>query len=87
MRLTWAAAPPEVLGTDYPKAHQEKYSFSDKPLSVFSGDFEVVTRLKAAPSVPKGPRLLKGKLRYHACTTSMCLAPKTIPVEVPLDIR
>lgn len=87
LKLAWEAAPLEVVGIEYPKAHLEKYAFADKPLSVFTGDFEVVTRLKAAASVPKGPRLLKGKLRYQACTTSMCLAPKTIPVEVPLDIR
>ncbi|MCC6585405.1 MAG: hypothetical protein IT168_01690 [Bryobacterales bacterium] len=87
LRLTWEAAPLEVVGIEYPKPHLEKYSFSEKPLSVFTGDFEVATRLKAAASVPRGPRLLKGKLRYQACTTSMCLAPKTIPVEVPLDVR
>ena len=87
LRLTWEAAPLQVAGIDYPKPHMEKYSFSDKPLSVYSGEFEIVSKFKAPAGAPKGPRTLTGKLRYQACTNSMCLPPKTLSVQLPVEIR
>ena len=87
LRLSWEAAPLVVAGIDYPKPQMEKYAFADKPLSVYSDSFEVTTRLLANASVPKGPRVLKGKLRYQACTNTMCLTPKTVAVEVPIEVR
>lgn len=87
LRLTWEAAPLEVGGIDYPAGHLERYSFADKPLSVYTGDFEIVTRLKAPANAPKGSREITGKLRYQACTTTTCLPPKTLTFRLPVEIR
>ena len=87
LKLTWESAPLEVAGIEYPKAHLEKYAFSEKPLSVFTGDFDVTTRLKAPASAPKGPRELNGKLRYQACTDTTCLPPKTAAFKLHVEIR
>ena len=87
LKLTWEAAPLEVVGIEYPKAQMEKYAFSEKPLSVFTGDFDVTTRLKAPASAPKGPRELNGKLRYQACTETTCLPPKTAAFKLRVEVR
>jgi thioredoxin:protein disulfide reductase len=87
LRLTWSAAPLEAAGVTYPKAKMEKYDFADKPLSVFSGDFEIVARFKVPASAAPGPAIVVGKLRYQACTSSMCLPPKTVEVRLPVDVR
>lgn len=87
LKLTWNAAPLEVEDTIYPKAKLEKYDFADKPLSVFSGDFVVLTRFQTPASAPSGATVLTGKLRYQACTTSMCLPPKSVEVRLPVDVR
>lgn len=87
LKLTWESAPLEVAGIEYPKPHFEKYAFAEKPLSVFTGDFDVTTRLKAPPSAPKGPRELNGKLRYQACTDTTCLPPKTAAFKLRVEIR
>jgi hypothetical protein len=87
LRLTWEAAPVEVSAVEYPKGHLEKYSFSEKPLSVYTGDFEIVTRFQVPAGTPKGPRTLTGKLRYQACTDSTCYPPKTLTVKLPVEIR
>jgi hypothetical protein len=87
LRLTWDAAPLEVAGVDYPKGQLEKYQFSEKPLSVYSSDFELVTRFKAPAGAPKGAKVVTGKLRYQACTATTCYPPKTINVELPVDIH
>ena len=87
MKLTWNAAPLEVEETIFPAAKLEKYDFADKPLSVFSGDFEILTRFRTPASAPTGATVLTGKLRYQACTSSMCLPPKSVAVRLPVDVR
>lgn len=86
LKLTWIPAPLEVEGVSYPAPKKEKYSFSEKPLSVFSGDFEIVTRFKAPVGANAGMQVISGKLRYQACTDKECFPPKTVDVKLPVDI-
>jgi thioredoxin:protein disulfide reductase len=86
LKLTWTAAPLEVAEVVYPKPQMEKYLFSEKPLSVYTGDFEIVTRFKVPASARPGPAMLAGKLRYQACTDRMCLPPKTVDVSLPVEV-
>lgn len=86
LRLTWNAAPLEAQGVDFPKPKMEKYEFSDKPLSVFTGDFEIVSRFKVPGNAPSGVQVISGKLRYQACSHKECLPPRTIDVRLPVDI-
>ncbi len=84
IRLTWEAAPLQVEEVVYPKPETIKSGFSEKPLSVYSGTFDLVSKLKVPGNASAGPVLATGKLRYQACNDRMCLAPKTI--EIPLTI-
>lgn len=88
MRLTWdAKAPVEAVEVVYPKAKLEKFEFTEKPISVVDGQFEIVTRLRRSPNAMPGPAFLAGKLRYQACNDKMCFPPRTIDVKVPLLIQ
>jgi hypothetical protein len=87
LRLTWEKGPLEVLSIVFPKPKLEKYDFSPNPISVFTGNFEIVTRFRVAASAESGPGIVVGKLRYQACTTSACLPPKTVEVRLPTQIR
>ncbi len=86
LRLNWTGAPLETVETIYPKPRMEKYSFSEKPLSVYTGDFELVTRFKVPASAAPGQTTLPAKLRYQACTDRMCLPPKTVDVSLPVEV-
>jgi hypothetical protein len=86
LRLTWDKGVLEALEVTYPKAHLEKYEFSATPLSVFTGNFDIVTRFKVPASAPDGPNLMTGKLRYQACNNNSCLAPKTLDVKLPVVV-
>lgn len=86
LRLTWESKPLEVVSVEYPKGLMERYQFSEKPLSVYTGEFNLVTRFKA-PAGSKGSHKLAGKLRYQACTNTACFPPKTIPVEQLVEAR
>jgi DsbC/DsbD-like thiol-disulfide interchange protein len=86
LKLTWTSTPLEVAEVVYPKPQMERYSFSDKPLSVYTGSFDIVTRFKVPAGAPPGPAVISAKLRYQACTDRMCLPPKTVDLNVPIDI-
>ena len=86
LRLTWSTGPLEVASVVYPKPQLEKYSFSDKPVSVFSGYFEILTRFKVSASAMPGLSILGAKLRYQACNDRMCFPPKTVDVSLPVEI-
>lgn len=86
LRLSWAAAPLEVLGVDFPTPRMEKYAFSDKPLSVFSGDFSILTRFRVPAAAPLGMQVISGKLRYQACNNKECLPPRTAEIKLTVDV-
>ena len=86
LKLTWNPGPLDSAGVGYPKPQMEKYSFSDKPLSVFSGNFDVDTKFKVPANAVPGPTAVTGKLRYQACNDNMCLPPKTIDVNLQVDV-
>jgi hypothetical protein len=86
LKLTWAAGPLESPEVTYPAPQMEKYSFSPTPLSVYTGNFDLVTKFKVSTSATPGQAIITGKLKYQACNDRMCLTPKTIDVSVPIDI-
>jgi hypothetical protein len=87
LTLKWTGGPLQADGVTYPKAALEKYSFSDKPLSVVTGEFTITTKFKVPANAPTGPAAENGTLRYQACNDRMCFAPKTVPVSISLSIE
>ncbi len=87
LKLTWSKEPLEAEQIIYPKPELEKYAFSQNPVSVFSGNFEIVTRFKAPPTANPGLGMMAGKLRYQACNNKECLAPRTIDVHATIMIQ
>jgi thiol:disulfide interchange protein DsbD len=85
LSLKWEG-PLEEVEVVYPKAQLEKYSFDDKPLSVLTGQFSLVTKFKAPAGAAPGPVTLNGKVRYQACNNNSCFAPKTVPVNLTVQV-
>jgi thiol:disulfide interchange protein DsbD len=86
LKLTWNAGPLSAGEAVYPKPKLEKYSFDDKPLSVFTDDFVVTTRFTAGSNAPPGVATLTGKVRYQACTDRECLPPRNVEVSVKVTV-
>lgn len=88
LRLRWdEAGTIKAVEITYPKPELRRYGFSDKPVSVFTGDFSIVTRFRAGAEAPAGAGVLAGKLRYQACNENSCLPPRTVEVRLPYEIR
>ena len=55
LKLTWTQTGALEGGTvTYPKPALEKYEFSESPLSVYTGAFELVANFKVAANAPGG---------------------------------
>jgi thiol:disulfide interchange protein DsbD len=88
LKLTWTSLGALQGGTvTYPKAAQEKYEFSEKPLSVYTGDFQLVANFKVAANAPAGPGAVTGKLKYQACSNRACYPPKTVDITLPYQVQ
>ncbi len=88
LKLTWKS-PGALVGGPviYPKPSMEKYEFSEKPLSVYTGSFDLVANFKVAPAATAGPGAAVGQLHYQACNNRACFPPKTVEVTIPYQIH
>ena len=82
-QVVWDAAPLQVVRVEYPEAEIVSYPFSEKPLSVYSGEIEIVTVLEA-PANAKPGETLSGRLHYQACNDKACLAPVSTDISIPI---
>ncbi|MGE5646359.1 MAG: protein-disulfide reductase DsbD domain-containing protein [Acidobacteriota bacterium] len=87
LRLKWEPGPLAAAEVVYPKAEQKNYSFSSKPVAVFTGQFEVLTKFKVDAAAPAGPGVLVGKLRYQACSEDTCYRPATLEIRLPYEVH
>jgi hypothetical protein len=88
LKLTWKQTGALEAGAlVFPKPIQEKYDFSEKPLSVFTGKFDVTANFKVAANAPAGPGVATGQLRYQACNDKMCFPPKNIDISLPYQVQ
>ena len=88
LKLTWSGTGALEGGAiTYPKPAMQKFEFSEKPISVYVGNFDLTANFKVAPNAPAGPGSVAGKLRYQACSEKACYPPKTVDVTVPYQIQ
>src|SRR5688572_27887163 len=74
-----------ALGVVYPKAKLQRFSFSEKPLSVYEG--RVVLKFTVRASSSASSQILKGKLAIQACNDQLCLRPQTVDVNIPVEVN
>lgn len=87
LTLKWTAGPLTADSVVYPAGSMEKYSFSEKPLSVVTGDFSITTKFKVPADAAGGPASETGTLRYQACDNHACYPPKNVPINVTVTVE
>ena len=70
----------------YPKPKMQKFSFSDKPMSVYEGRAVLKLTIRPLAAASPGAHTIQGKLTIQACNNEQCLRPETIKVEVPIEV-
>lgn len=76
----------ELGEPQYPEHKMAKFSFSEKELAVFDGEFNIPVELRVLPDAVPGQIEIKGHLRYQACNDTQCLQPKTAEFATLLTI-
>lgn len=90
LTLKWTGGPLQMESIVYPAGITERYGFqqpTDKPLSVVTGEFSIVTKFKVPADAASGPAAETGTLRYQACDNKACYAPKNVPVNVTVSVE
>jgi hypothetical protein len=70
----------------YPRAKPKEFAFSDKPVLVFEGRTVLRLTARAGAGLPAGSHVLSGKLTLQACEGRACLPPRTVGVEVRIEV-
>jgi thiol:disulfide interchange protein DsbD len=67
----------------FPIPEKKKFPYTSKPIELYSGTILVRGTLSVRGTVPSGSQVIKGKLSYQACSSTLCLPPEN--VSVPLS--
>ncbi len=75
-----------VQKVSYPKAHDIKLSFSEKPLSVWQGENYIGALIKTSNNLKPGNYKLVVTLNYQACNNSSCMPPSTAQDTLDIEV-
>lgn len=84
--VTLRTAAGERLSVRYPQGEARRFSFSEKPLSVYAGTVLFEADLPA-PDGGRGPLALSGEVSFQACTDEQCFPPARISLSRTIEFR
>jgi thiol:disulfide interchange protein DsbD len=70
----------------YPAGQSKKFSFDEKPLSVYEGKVILRFRAVAASSLSPGAHELHSTLKIQACSNEACFQPKDIRISIQFEV-
>ncbi len=70
----------------FPESKQLKFSFSEKPVSVYDGEIIILGLLRIDPQIQLGTYKIPIQLRYQACNNESCLPPTSLIDTLIVDI-
>lgn len=73
----------EVL---YPEPKKVAFAFSEAPVLVYEGTFQIKANITALKDAVPGQQILEGKFSYQGCNDQTCLPPKEVAFTVPFEI-
>ncbi len=75
-----------ISNKKFPEAKNLKFEFSDEPVSVFEGEFEIPIIIKIPEEIENGEYSFDVVFNYQACNNQSCLPPdrKILPVKIEI---
>ena len=70
----------------YPEGSTQKFGFADDALNVYADTVPIFLTLKVSDKMKPGTYSLPATVRVQACNDQVCLAPSSIPVNIPVVI-
>ena len=75
------------VGISYPKDKLYKFEFSESEVRVFDGNVTIRCKVKPKKELTDGKYTIPLQLYYQACDDKMCFPPKTVDIDVPVNIK
>ncbi len=76
----------KILDYYYPPPKSGKFAYSDVALLVYEKEVILGALVEAKNDTSAGPLKIQGKLRYQACDDSSCRPPKTVVLEITVEV-
>jgi thiol:disulfide interchange protein DsbD len=70
----------------FPEARNVTLSFSDKPVSVFEGDFVIGLLINIDKSLSPGNYKIPIQLKYQACNNQSCMPPTSVTDTIQISV-
>jgi len=70
----------------FPNAKELKFSFSEKPVSVFDGEILIAGLIRIDENIPLGIYKVPIQLRYQACNNESCMPPTKIIDTITINV-
>lgn len=76
----------KLVSVEYPKAKEIKFSFSDKPVSVYENGATIIALLEVSKDLKDGNYTIPFNFSYQACNNASCMPPSDIKSEVKITV-
>ena len=74
------------LAVAYPAHKMLKFPYTEEPIAVYDGRFEVKGKFKLAPDAKPGRTTVKAVLAYQACDDKQCLPPSEVEATLEVEV-
>ena len=74
-------------GVSYPRAHDRKFQFSEKPLNVYEGTVVFPFRVTVPGNYRGNSITVNATIEYQACTEELCYQPRKEVVRITARVR
>ncbi|MFA5806076.1 MAG: protein-disulfide reductase DsbD [Melioribacteraceae bacterium] len=75
-----------LTSINYPQPKELKLEFSEKPVSVFSGDIKIELSFTVNKNTASGKYTVPVKLSYQACNDRTCLPPTDVSEKLTVEV-
>ncbi|MDB9822180.1 thioredoxin family protein [Deltaproteobacteria bacterium] len=76
----------KITDIRYPQPERETFEYLSDPIDVYSENILIRASLAINGDIPTGKQRIKGNLSYQACSSTSCLPPEDVPVELQITI-
>lgn len=75
-----------LTSINYPQPKELKLEFSEKPVSVFSGDIKIELTFTVNKNTASGKYTIPVKLSYQACNDQTCMPPTEVSEKLSVEV-
>lgn len=77
----------DIFSTELPEGKTKTDPFLEKEVSFYEEQVAIAAYVQLTENVPEGLHTIQLKVRYQGCSATICFAPRTETLQLPLTIK